>query len=312
MRARVVVGLLSTSFAVCALAVAFSAASFTDSTQNPQTLSAAADFLAPSAGASAVAKAEGGAAGYVRAGGNYRVYANVSDSGNPASKTASVKANLSALTAGQTAVALSSGSYSVDGVSYNYRSAQLKVDGGAGAGTKSYALTLLDGAGNSRVQSFTVTVDNGPFAASSFSTANASGNDSGEPEEDDTVAFTYSDAPEPASVKSSWDGEATSVKVSIADSSGNETLTVGNVDLGSVALKGDYVDSGKTVSFSGSSMTLSGNSVTILLGSPSSSSTLNDDDGNRAPVWSPSSSVYDLAGNTCSTAAVTGASTRQF
>jgi hypothetical protein len=311
-RARGVIGLLLTVLAACALAVGFSAASFTDSAQNPQTVTAVADFLAPSASAGVVGKAEGGAAGYVRAGGNYRVYANVSDSGNPSSKTSSVKANVSALTAGQAAVALTAGSYSFDGVAYNYRSAQLKVDSGVGAGTKSYALTLLDGAGNSRVQNFAVTVVNGPFAGSSFSTANGSGKNSGEPEEGDTVAFTYNDVPEPTSIKSSWEGEAVSVKVSIADSSGNETLSVSGVSLGSVSLKGDYVDSGKTVNFSSSTMSLSGSSVTIVLGEPSSSSNLNDDNGNRAPAWTPSSAADDRAGNACSTAAVTAASERQF
>lgn len=312
MTARGSLALWPAALAACLLVVGFSAASFTDSSQNPQTVSAVADFLAPGVEAGVVAKSEGGTAGYVRAAGNYRVYANVTDSGNPSSKTSSVKANLSGLTAGQTAVALSSGSFTVDGASYNYRSAQLKVDSGVGAGTKSYALTLVDGAGNSRVQSFPVTVDNGPFAGGSFATANGKGNESGEPEEGDTVTFTYDDAPEPGSIRSSWEGEAVSVKVSIADSSGNETLSVSSVNLGSASLKGDYLDSGKTVSFSSSSMTLSGNSVTIVLGSPSSSSNVNDDNGNRAPVWSPSSSAYDLAGNPCSTATVTGADARQF
>jgi hypothetical protein len=310
--ARGIAGLALTALAACALAVGFSSASFTDTTQNPQAVSAVTDFLAPSAGASVVGKSEGGAAAYVRAGGNYRVYANVTDSGSPSSKTSSVKANVSALTAGQAAVALSSGSYTVDGVAYNYRSAQLKVDSGVSAGTKSYALALVDGAANSRIQNFFAIVDNGPFAGSSFSTANAAGTNSGEPEEGDTIAFTYSGVPEAETIKSSWEGEATSVKVAIADSSGNETLTVGSASLGSVSLKGDYVDSGKTVSFSSSSMTLGGSSVTIVLGSPSSSSTVNDDNGSRAPVWTPSSSAGDRAGNACAAAPVTGANTRQF
>ncbi len=312
MRGRSALALSLTALAACLLTVGFSLASFTDTSQNPQTVTAAADFLAPSAGASVVGKAEGGAAGYARVGGNYRVYANVTDSGNPSSKTSSVKANVSALTAGQTGVALTAGSYTFDGVSYNYRSAQLKADGGVSAGTKSYALTSLDGAGNSRVQNFSVVVDNGPFAGSSFATANGSGNESGEPEEGDAITFTYNDVPEVETIKSSWEGEAVSVKVSIADSSGNETLSVSGVSLGSVSLKGDYVDSGKTVSFSSSSMTLSGSAVTIVLGEPSSTSTINDDNGSRAPVWTPSSAADDRAGNACSTATVTGANTRQF
>ncbi len=312
MRRRAALLLSLVALAACALAAGFSAASFTDTSQNPQTISAVADFLAPSAGTSIVAKSEGGATGYVRAGGNYRVYANVTDPGSPPSKTSSVKANLSALTSGQTAATLSSGSYTVDGVSYNYRSAQLKAGSGVSAGTKSYALTLADGATNSQVQNFSAIVDNGPFAGSAFATANGKGNNSGEPEQGDTVTFTYDDAPEAESLRSSWDGEAESVKVSISDSSGSETLTVSSTDLGSVALKGDYVDSGKTVSFPSSSMILSGNSVVITLSSPSSSSNVNEDSGNRAPVWSPSSSVYDGAGNACSTSSVTGASARQF
>lgn len=311
MSGRGLAGLLLAALAACALAVGFSAASFTDSTQNPQVLSAVTDFLPPSASASAIGKSEGGTAGYVRANGNYRVYANVTDPGNPSSKTSSVKANVSALTAGQTAVALTAGSYSFDGVTYSYRSAQLKVGGGVSAGTKSYALTLLDGAGNSGIENFPVVV-NGPFAGSSFATANGPGNNSGEPEEDDTIAFTYSAEPEPESIKPSWDGDATSVKVSIADSSGSETLTVGGVSLGSVALKGDYVASGKTVSFSSSAMTLSGSTVTVVLGDPGSSGNVDDDNGNRAPVWTPSSAADDRAGNACSTATVTGAGTRQF
>ncbi len=313
MRGRGAFALSLTVLAVGALTVGLSAASFTDTSQNPQTVSAIPDFLAPSAGASAIAKSEGGISGYVRAGGNYRVYANVTDSGNPSSKVSTVKAEVAAITAGQTAVALSSGSYTIDGVSYNYRSAQLKADGGLVAGAKSYALTLTDGAGNSRVQGFSVTVDNGPFAGSSFATANVKDGNSGKPEEGDTVTFTFNDAPEPESIRSSWDGDSgETVKVSIADSSGNETLTVSSTDLGPVSLKGDYVASGKTVNFSGSSMALSGSSIVITLGSPSSAGNLNDDEASRAPVWSPSSSVYDAAGNPCSTATVTGASAKQF
>lgn len=311
MRARDVAGLLLAALAACALAVGFSAASFTDSTQNPQTVSAVADFLPPSASAAVVGKAEGGTAGYVRAGGNYRVYANVADSGSPSSKTASVKADLTALTSGQTAAVLTAGSYGFDGATYNYRSAQLKVGSGVGAGVKPYELTLLDGAGNLGAQSFPVTVD-GPFAGSAFSTANAPGNDSGEPEEDDTISFAFNNVPEPTSIKSSWEGDATSVKVSIADSSGNETLSVSGIGLGSVALKGDYVATGKTVSFSSSSMTLSGSTVTVVLGAPSSSSNVDDDNANRAPAWTPSSAADDRAGNACSTATVTGVNTRQF
>lgn len=312
MRARVRIALSLVSLAICALVVGFSAASFTDTSQNPQTVSAVPDFLAPTASASTITKSQGGVAGYVKKGGTYYVYANVTDSGNPASGIASVKANVAEITSGQTAVSLttSGGPYLVDGVSYAYRSAQLTAGSGLSAGSESYSLALTDTAGNSRSQGFTVTVDNGPFAAGGFDTANGSGGESGEPEQGDTVTFTYDKAPEATSILSKWTGaSAASVSVVINQSSSNDSLSVSGTALGSVALKGNYVS--KTVTFSSSSMTLSGNSIVIVLGGASSSSTL-DENSNRAPVWSPSASAYDRAANACSTATVTSASDRQF
>jgi hypothetical protein len=298
------------ALAACVLAVGLSAASFTDTSQNPQTVSADPDFLAPSAGTSAIAKAQGGVAGYVKAGGAYRVYADVSDSGNPASGIASVKADVSAVSPGQTAVSLSPGSYLVEGVAYNYRSAQLTAAAGVAAGSKSYGLVLADGDANARSQSFSVAVDNGPFAGNAFDTANGGGN-SGKPEAGDTVAFTYGKAPEPASILAGWNGVTpASVSVSIGQSSSNDTLAVAGTALGSVALKGDYV--AKTVTFSGSTIALVGSSVVLTLGTPSSPSSLEDENGARAPIWSPSASAYDRAANACSPATVTAAAGRQF
>jgi len=156
MRARVAAALSLAALAACALVVGFSGASFTDSTQNPQTVSAVADFLAPTAGASVIAKTQGGVTGYVKAEGTYYVYANVTESGNPASGIASVKADVSSITTGQTAATLTAGSYSVGGVSYNYRSAQLTANGNLKAGSKSYTLILTDVAGNTNTPSFSV------------------------------------------------------------------------------------------------------------------------------------------------------------
>lgn len=81
-------------------------------------------------------------------------------------------------------------------------------------------------------------------------------------------------------------------------------------NLGTVALKGNYVS--KTVTFSSSSMVLSGNSIVITLGTPSASSSLEDENGNKAPVWTPSASAYDRAANASATTTVTAANDRQF
>jgi hypothetical protein len=308
-RARVALSLLA--LAACALTVGLSAASFTDSSQNPQTISALADFLGPTAGTSAIAKSQGGISGFVKKGGTYYVYANVTESGNPASGIASVKADVSALTSAQPAASLVAGSYEVDGASFNYRSAQLTAGGSLSAGSKPYSLALVDTAGNSRTQTFAVTVDNGPFAGSDFETANVSGGTSGKAEKGDTISFVFNKAPDPSSIVAGWDGSgARTAAVSIADSSSNDTLGVSGASAGSVSLQGDYTTSGKTT-FTGSSLTLSGSTVTIVLGTDSAGNALTETDKNK-PTWTPSATNYDVAGNACSTTTVSGANARQF
>lgn len=216
------------ALAIAASLVAFSGASFTDTSSNPQAISAAADWTAPTAETSAIGKSQNvqnGATGYVKAGGTYFVYADVAESGNPASGVTSVKANVSAVTSGQTAVSLVAGSYTAGGVVYDYRSVQLTATSGLSAGSKAFSLTLVDGAGNSRTQNFSMTIDSGPFAGSSFDTANG-GSESGKPEKGDTVTFTYNKAPEAASILSTWTGSAaTSVSVTITQSASNDSLS---------------------------------------------------------------------------------------
>lgn len=309
MRFRVQIALSLVALAACVLAVGFSAASFTDSKQNPQTVSAVADWTAPSAEASVIAPTSGGTPGYLKsAKPTYYVYAKVSDSGNPASGVNSVKANVNNLTSGQTAVTLTAGSYSVGGVSYNYRSASLTA-GTLSAGSKAYSLALADKAENTSSAEFSVTVLSG-FTASGFSTTNVSGGNEGKPEKGDTATFTYNSQPLPSSIVSGWSGAApVSVTATITQSSSNDTLTVVGASLGTVELKGNYVS--KTVNFTSSTLTLDGSSIVLTLGAPSSSD-VEDDNGNRAPIWKPSASAKDLAENACSTASVTAGSNRQF
>ncbi len=310
MKFRVQTAMSLVALAACVLAVAFSAASFTDSEQNPQTLTAIADWTAPSAEASVIAPTSGGTPGHLKAAKpTYYVYAKVSDSGNPASGIGAVKANVSSLTSGQTAVTLTAGAYSVGGVSYNYRSASLTA-GTLTAGSKAYSLALADKAGNTGSAEFSVNVLTG-FAASSFATTNVAGGNEGKPEKGDTAIFTYNSAPLSSSIVSGWSGgSAVSVTATITQSASNDTLTVSGAALGTVELKGNYVS--KTVSFTSSMLTLEGNSVVLTLGTPSSSSSVEDDNGNRAPVWKPSASAKDLAENACATTSVTASNDRQF
>src|SRR5207302_483234 len=153
-------------------------ATFTKTTTATNTIASAADYVAPSVGSTALGKLYNSSAQYlagtIRQGGTYYVYADVTDSGNPASGVSTVTADVSAVTSGSTAVTLTAGSYSVNGVSYGYRTGSLTANGSLSEGAMSYTITSTDAGGHSRTQSgYTVTIDNNSatvFAASDVQT----------------------------------------------------------------------------------------------------------------------------------------------
>jgi hypothetical protein len=147
-----------------------SGASFSSaSSLAPHTLiSAATDWVPPAVARSVVTKTvvntPSGVAGYVRATGTYRIYAQVTD---VTSAVASVTADVSSLTPSATAVPLVAGSYTVGLATYNYASAELTVAGSTGEGTTGYSIHTVDTAANAGTDnSPTVVVDNtAPTAA---------------------------------------------------------------------------------------------------------------------------------------------------
>lgn len=292
-----------------------------DAASNGNELVAAADWVAPSASASVIGKSQGGVPGYIKQGGTYMVYANVADSGAPASGIAGVTANASAITTGQTASALSSGSFSIGGVAYGHRSGTLTANGTLAAGTYSYSLTSKDLAGNSRTQSgYTVIVDNTAPTAADIQTTNKAGGTAGKPELGDTVTFTFSEPIDPHSILANWTGEATSVVVRLTNATG-DPLTVYNaanttqLPLGSVNLgRNDYVTANATFGASGTASTMvqSGNAITITLGTASAGPSTAASTGTM--TWTPSASAYDRAGNaeTTTARAETGSVDREF
>jgi hypothetical protein len=282
-----------------------SGASFTSSSDNPQSIGAVADFLAPDA-TSRVVKSAGGTAGALRQGATFHVYANVTDSGNPASGVASATANLSSLVsgAGAGAVALSAGSWTVDGVAYNYRSAEQTARSTLAEGTLSYSLTSADGAGNSDAKSFSVTIDNTRPVAASVSATNGSGT-AGRPDSGDVVALGWSEAIDPDSVIDGWTGAARAATVRIVDKpSGDELSVQSPAALGTVDLDGDYVSA--DTSFS-ATMSASGATVSIQLTASPAASTVTA--GNHRLRWTPAATVTDAAGNASTTAAFTESNT---
>ena len=89
----------------------YAVGSGSDQAQMPITVNA------PRVSTSVIAKSTGGRDGKIKQGGTYHVYANVTGSGNPPAGLASLTADVSAITTGQTAVALTNGSYTVGGQS---------------------------------------------------------------------------------------------------------------------------------------------------------------------------------------------------
>jgi len=304
-------------------------------------VSAAPDFTAPAIAATVVTKSQGGATGFVHKGGTYFAYANVAaDTGNPPSGLATVKANLGEVTAGQGEATLTAITpVTIGGVTYNSRSAELTATAVV-EGPRPYTVTATDKAGNARTVNGSATVDNVVPTAADVQTANG-GTAVGLAEERDSIAYTFSEPIEPQSILAGWNGTATNVVVRIVDNgllgleTGHDELLVytagktaqlpfGEVDLG----RGDYVTSllgatlGGSIYFgltgTPSSMTMSGNTVTIVFGAYNSTLLLggshNTAAGTGTMTWSPEAVPYDRAANVMSTAAVSesGAADKEF
>lgn len=318
---RLAIALLSALLGLAVTAGVVWALYSDNAASNGNELVAAADWVAPSATASVIGKSQGGVPGYIRQGGTYMVYANVSDSGGPPSGIASVAANASAITTAQSAAALSSGSFAIGGVAYSHRSGTLTANGTLAAGSYSYSLASKDLAGNSRTQSgYTVIVDNTAPTAADIQTAGKSGGTTGKAELGDSITYTFSEPIDPHSILANWTGAATNVVVRMSNVT-NDPLTVYNaanttqLPLGSVSMgRNDYVSANATFGASGTASTMvqSGNSITITLGTPSAGTGTAGSNGTMN--WTPSASAYDRAGNaeTTTARAETGSADREF
>jgi len=128
--------------------VAYAAFSATTAS-SANTFSAAPDFVAPTVSRSTAAEAGGGVAQHIHPGASYHLYGELSDSGNPASGVASVTANLSALSSGETAAVMPFGAFSFGGIGYNRRTAALTADATLSACSYTPTITSTDVAGNS-------------------------------------------------------------------------------------------------------------------------------------------------------------------
>ena len=264
-------------------------------------ITAMPDFRGPTVSPIAIGKDSGGATGYIRTAGTYRIYAQVTDVGTPPSGTASVVANASNLTAGQTAVPLVAGSYTAGGVSYNYRSAVLTA-GTLPNGALTFSVTATDAAANVTMANGSVMIDSTATAASNIS---ASGGIAGRPEVGDVLTLTTNDTLDTYSLLANWTGAATTVQVRIVNQGGGDRLQVwdslgltqipfGTINLG----RADFTTT--TLNFNGSTMTQAGTAINITLGAPvvGVQTTVA---GTGTMVWNPSATATDRAGNAMTT-----------
>jgi hypothetical protein len=308
--------------AACQATLGGTLSAFNFSLSTPSaSFTAATDWTAPSASAAVIGRTSAYYTGYIKQGAGYYVYANVADTGNPASGIESVTANVSTTTSAHPAVALAAGSYNAGGVAYNYRTAALTANSTLAAGSYTFTITSTDKAANSETQSFAVTVDNTGPAASDVQSANVSGGTVGHLDQGDTLTLTYNGVIDPYSILSGWSGAGTKVQVALVDggSKANDSIEiyntestpaqipVGAVDLGSrsylTAGSGQYVFYGAPGTATPSTMVQSGSSIVITLGTPGGASSTSTT--RAAMVWTPSTSPTDIAGNAVSANAAT-------
>jgi hypothetical protein len=284
-------------------------------------VTAAADYRAPTLSASVASKTQtpGSSTGYVKQGAGYRVYATTADTGNPASGTSTVTADVSAITTGTTAAALTTtgGPFTVGGVSYAYRSAVLTASNPVAEGTKAFTFTMTDVAANTRTTAGAgVVVDNTAPAASDVQTTNSG--TAARVTDGDTMTYTYSEPIDPDTILSGWTGASTPVQVDIVDGGGgllglglgssDDVLTVHSAS-GAVLLaltvglgSADYtynivlvVRVACDTAAHSSTMAMSGNSIAVTLGGTSSSCTHTS--GNSTMTYVPAAGPTDRAGN---------------
>ena len=264
------------------------------------------DVTAPVVPSAVIAKSTGGVGGFVRQGGQYYVYANVTEQGSPSSGISMVRANVSSVTTGANAVPLVAGAFIAEGVSYNYRTAVQTADNPLAAGSKAFSITATDVATNATTQGgFSVVVDNTAPSASNVQTVNG-GATPGRAETADRLVLTYSEQMDPNSIVAGWTGTSTPVTLRLVQNAGGDQVQVRNaantaaLPLGTVLLnRTDFTTA--TRDFTTSTMALSGSTITITLGTPSGAVTTAAATANMS--WTPSATAIDRAGNACTVAA---------
>jgi hypothetical protein len=200
-------------------------------------------------------------------------------------------------------------------------------------GTDSFTYKVNDGSLDSNTATVTISDNIKPFA-SDVQAANGSGGTISRLDQGDTIVYTFSEPVDPQSIIAGWDGSTRNVVVRVYDgdillglltntsdtlqvfdatnySGSSQPLSLGTINLGRtdyvVGLLGGNIRFGD---FGGSdvasTMTVSGNTVTVVLGTYHSTILLDPSrataGGTSTLVWTPGgTALKDLAGNTLAT-----------
>ena len=185
--------------------------------------------------------------------------------------------------------------------------------------------TSSDNVGNaSTVATSTFTYD--ALAPTVTSLALANGETAGTAAVGDSVTIAYSEPMKVASFCSAWTGGDESnqnlsnnnnVVVTITDNGSNDLLTVSSnscaFNLGQIALNGNYVSTTRTFSgnnASKSTITWTAATRTLVISLGAASGAVNVGIAANAPVYTPSASIQDSAGNAIPTNGFVGTSSR--
>lgn len=116
----------------------------------------------------------------------------------------------------------------------------------------------------------------------------------------DTVVYTFSEAPDPASIQAGWNGASAAVTANINNAGTADTVTVGNTNLGTVNTAANYVTASRTCTTS--TIVLAGSVLTLTLGTCGNGTS---NVATSAFIWTPTSTMTDRAKNPMATTART-------
>ena len=199
------------------------------------------------------------------------------------------------------------GAYSAEGVLYNFRSGVRNAINPMAAGTRTYAFTMSDIAVPVHTQTqtgFPVVIDNTVPNPVNWTATNKVGGIVGRAEPGDIVTYTWSEPIDPQSLVAGWNGGSpitVAARISfngggngrfrIRNAAGTTTLTFGTAYLGQ-----NYVTA--SVNFMNSTITMLGNTATVVLGTPAAATTVTVTTPSTAQ-WRGNAGAYDAAGNAC-------------